>query len=154
MLMIVTLNFGAKHDLHLSLKLLGYELQIMDLADDSVEFVCFTGLFGHCEPVWKANNQVMVLPLHPPTPPPPSYPVHHSASYFFFMFLFIRFRSQGKLCGYQRRGCQLHIRRTGHDYIRQKKQQKMAFLSKRKAVFEATWKKNQKHKLKNKRSLK
>lgn len=63
MLMIVTLNFGAKHDLHLSLKLLGYELQIMDRAEDSVEFVCFTGLFGHCEPVWKANNQVMVLPL-------------------------------------------------------------------------------------------
>lgn len=55
---------------------------------------------------------------------------------FLFRVLVYRFRSQGKLCGYQRRRCQLHFRRTGHDYIRQKKQQKMVFLSERKTIFE------------------
>lgn len=76
----------------------------------------------------EAKKQIIVLP--------PAISLSLSLSFsFLFRVLVYRFRSQGKLCGYQRRRCQLHFRRTGHDYIRQKRQQKMVFLSERKTVF-------------------
>ena len=124
-------KLGAKLGHHLSHKLLAYELLIMARAEDSVEFVRLTVVFDHHERVWRQKTKSQsFLFTPPPHRLPPAILLRSSLSFsFLFRILLYPFRSQGKLCGYQRRRCQLNFRRTGHDYIRQKKQQKMAFLS-------------------------